>query len=239
MTRTQPNNGINPFSIPREKTDYIIQANDDFIARCALTDPEHGALWEKVINEWNVSYLTPIAAFKGILYTDEDLRLNIEHLCINNGYFPFFATSKYQPYVFTALWDKRLDKAWRRVSSDGNYISLNGYPTRPQIIEPPPQREKQHDESTESLHRNGNLNKLTYFIAIEGVDAIKIGQSVDPKERCQQLQAGSPLVLSVIATSKTLSESATQERFDHLKIHREWYRAEPELLDFIKENTNE
>jgi hypothetical protein len=74
-----------------------------------------------------------------------------------------------------------------------------------------------------------------YFIECKGANAIKIGHSIDPKCRLEALQAGCPLKLSmVVRTCGGIQEEYdVHRRFRHLRIHGEWFRAEPELVDFI------
>jgi hypothetical protein len=76
---------------------------------------------------------------------------------------------------------------------------------------------------------------FTYFLR-DG-DAIKIGYSEKPKARISTLQTGSARTFEVLAVvpSFIAEEYETQQKFLHLRIRRdrEWFRAEPELLNFI------
>lgn len=74
----------------------------------------------------------------------------------------------------------------------------------------------------------------TYFI--RGPEGIKIGKSRNPKERRRGLQLAHATELKIIIAvpASIISEAAAHERFQHLKMSGEWFRAEPELLDFIE-----
>lgn len=73
-----------------------------------------------------------------------------------------------------------------------------------------------------------------YFIR-EG-DAIKIGFSENVKVRFAGLQSGHHGSLELLGTiaAPVDIEQAILAKFDHLRIRGEWFRAEPELLEFIK-----
>lgn len=73
----------------------------------------------------------------------------------------------------------------------------------------------------------------TYFI--RGADAIKIGQSKYPRARLTDLQSanGSKLELMLAVPYSQMPEPDAHLKFRHLRIHREWFRPEQELLDFI------
>lgn len=74
----------------------------------------------------------------------------------------------------------------------------------------------------------------TYFVR-QG-DAIKIGHSIDPRQRLSNLQIGLPEELEVLAIvpAEVISEGAAHAKFNHLRLRGEWFRADPELLAFIK-----
>lgn len=77
----------------------------------------------------------------------------------------------------------------------------------------------------------------TYFIT-DGI-AIKIGiaeHSVYDRLSC--LQSGAYRQLYLMGTiSGTDNERTIQRRFSSLKIRGEWFRPEPELIDFIKQHS--
>lgn len=74
-----------------------------------------------------------------------------------------------------------------------------------------------------------------YFVS-DGED-IKIGFSERPVRRLTGLQSGhkKELKLLAVVSAGLVSEKQAQDRFDHLKIRGEWYRAAPELTDYIAE----
>lgn len=75
---------------------------------------------------------------------------------------------------------------------------------------------------------------FTYFV--RRADAIKIGHSGIPKQRISTLQVSFPEAIEVLAIvpNARVSEAAAHAKFAHLRLSGEWFRAEPELLDFIK-----
>ena len=80
---------------------------------------------------------------------------------------------------------------------------------------------------------SGDVRGRVYFIM--GDEAIKIGYSIDPVKRLNELQVGSsyPLILlGVIDGTKEL-ESDLHEHFRDIRMMREWFFPAHELLDFI------
>jgi len=67
-------------------------------------------------------------------------------------------------------------------------------------------------------------------------DTIKIGTTKDLKRRLSGLQTShsEPLELMAAISDDRIGEFETHEQFAHLRIRGEWFRAEPELLEFIE-----
>lgn len=75
-----------------------------------------------------------------------------------------------------------------------------------------------------------------YFVQVQPPDGpIKIGRATSVHDRISSLQTGSPYPLHVLHTypCERTEEKALHARFQHLRIHGEWFKAEPELLEFI------
>jgi hypothetical protein len=75
-----------------------------------------------------------------------------------------------------------------------------------------------------------------YFFESELTKLIKIGFSgnvVRRKKQIEGMQGGKINILKKINSSQK-NEKYLHERFSHLKIQGEWFRPDPELLDFIK-----
>lgn len=74
----------------------------------------------------------------------------------------------------------------------------------------------------------------TYFV--RRGDAIKVGHSAIPKQRISGLQVSFPEPLEVLAIIENtiISEAAAHAKFAHLRMTGEWFRAEPELIEFIE-----
>lgn len=82
-------------------------------------------------------------------------------------------------------------------------------------------------------NNTSGLNGWIYFIRAN--DAIKIGFSVQPKSRVASLQTSHHHTLEVLATVPTslIGEREAHQRFEHLRIRGEWFRADKELFKFI------
>lgn len=76
---------------------------------------------------------------------------------------------------------------------------------------------------------------FTYFIR-DG-DRVKIGFTIHPSKRQSCLQVGNYRELETIAVvpSYMAEEHETHERFAHLRERGEWFRAEPDLIEFIED----
>lgn len=70
-----------------------------------------------------------------------------------------------------------------------------------------------------------------YFV--QSGDAIKIGTSINVRRRLVSLQTPYPPILLAVAAGGRTEEQELHRTFRHLHIHGEWFRAEPELLDYI------
>jgi hypothetical protein len=81
-----------------------------------------------------------------------------------------------------------------------------------------------------------------YFIADERLLFVKIGISRDPEARLHQLQAGSPLPLSLFCVVPGVGkqvEEAIHQRFAKHWIHREWFDFADEIRAFIEKVCDE
>lgn len=82
------------------------------------------------------------------------------------------------------------------------------------------------------------MSGLVYFIGCEDADAIKIGiTSNRVYERLNGAQVNCPLQLTLLAAfdGGAEAEAELHARFAHLRLRGEWFRADPELLDHIKQ----
>ncbi len=73
-----------------------------------------------------------------------------------------------------------------------------------------------------------------YFIQAS-TGQIKIGRALSAQRRLGILQIGSPIPLKLMAVTKGTFrlERQLHERFNHLRIHGEWFSPGPELLELI------
>lgn len=106
-------------------------------------------------------------------------------------------------------------------SSDHDSLGVNGSGTGSESDTPLTQR------------RSPPVRGYVYFL--RAGDAIKIGFSIEPNQRKSGLQVGNPVELETLATVSVnkITEREAKDKFNHLKIRGEWFRAEPELLEFI------
>jgi hypothetical protein len=77
---------------------------------------------------------------------------------------------------------------------------------------------------------------MIYFIHDETSKAVKIGKANDPQKRLSMLQVGCSNKLAMLAMipGNQSEEIKFHRQFGHLKIRGEWFRAAPELLEFVQ-----
>jgi hypothetical protein len=80
------------------------------------------------------------------------------------------------------------------------------------------------------------VQSFTYFILAKGdALAVKSGHARDPHKRLAQLATGSALELELLGFVEggRALEQRWHRQWRHLRICREWFRADPALLDAI------
>jgi hypothetical protein len=82
--------------------------------------------------------------------------------------------------------------------------------------------------------------EFIYFVLNRDSDAIKIGRAKDIDRRLKSLQTASPAQLELIKTIQVHGSKEVQakerelhQKFEHLHINGEWFRASAELLGFL------
>lgn len=120
----------------------------------------------------------------------------------------------------------RLDSPVLRLPEDMKwYVSRDEKPERPRVAAPV--------RASSPPGPRVIAPPVTYFIR-EGTDGpIKIGKSNNPEKRMRGFQTHHAKRLQLLATTKAYEEGELHRRFAHLRLAGEWFRAEPELLDFI------
>ncbi len=75
----------------------------------------------------------------------------------------------------------------------------------------------------------------TFVYFAESAGRIKIGCSGQPWRRAHRLSTGNPNGVQIVAAvpGRFADERALHRRFAHLRLSREWFRADPELRVFI------
>jgi hypothetical protein len=78
----------------------------------------------------------------------------------------------------------------------------------------------------------------TYFIQSPKGGNIKIGKAIDPFKRRKELETGAPDGLIVMGYIKADCESRLHQQFAPLRVRKgnEFFKPDPELLEFILEN---
>jgi hypothetical protein len=87
------------------------------------------------------------------------------------------------------------------------------------------------------LPRKGRpLGSSVYYVRMVNADGfIKIGVATSPESRLANMQVGSPYELELMHSEpgdETL-EAQLHARFQHLHVRGEWFRPDPDLVNFI------
>lgn len=77
--------------------------------------------------------------------------------------------------------------------------------------------------------RAGKWDSVVYFIRLES--RIKIGTSTNPKARLSELPWDT---VELLIRGDVAEERELHRRFEKYRVQGEWFRAEPELVDYIK-----
>jgi hypothetical protein len=80
-----------------------------------------------------------------------------------------------------------------------------------------------------------NASEYVYFIATEDGRFVKIGLSREPEARCQSIQVGLPVAVSVIAVipGDRREEKRLQYRFRRDRAREEWFHFTREIRRFV------
>lgn len=98
------------------------------------------------------------------------------------------------------------------------------------------------DPSSVSLRPDPRATEReVYFVLAEKCRLVKIGIANHATERLKALRTQSPdtlVLLGVMRCHKNfILEQMMHGKFKHLRDHGEWFRANEELLQFVRENT--
>jgi len=88
----------------------------------------------------------------------------------------------------------------------------------------------------EELGNVSGYRCYVYFIQCDVTKRVKIGLSMDPKDRLKKMQAMCPTELSIIYQVKTRSEmeEVLHERFAKYRLHGEWFEYGEEIKQFVE-----
>ena len=83
--------------------------------------------------------------------------------------------------------------------------------------------------------RTGRQFSAGYVYFIGCADAVKIGFTTDVDRRVYDMKTYqfSPVEVLLVIPGLRQVERELHQRFSHLRIQREWFRADPELMEFI------
>lgn len=87
------------------------------------------------------------------------------------------------------------------------------------------------------MRKRARRNKgWVYFIRSGEDGPLKIGWTVDPQKRLEQLQTGSFVRLFILGTIEGSAggESAFHRRWANYRIRGEWFEPAPEILEFVE-----
>lgn len=73
----------------------------------------------------------------------------------------------------------------------------------------------------------------TYFIQAKNGGPIKIGKSLDPKKRLQELQTGHSESLVILGFTDCFTEDELHDRFRGQRLNGEWFKLSAELYSFL------
>lgn len=75
-----------------------------------------------------------------------------------------------------------------------------------------------------------------YFIASVDYGSVKIGRAKNPANALTRLSAHSPVPLQIAAAIRFLPvcETWLHEQFKDLRLHGEWFKASPDLVDMMR-----
>jgi hypothetical protein len=89
-----------------------------------------------------------------------------------------------------------------------------------------------------SKRRKWRVPILVYFIQAEN-GLIKIGRTTDLPARLATMRTDSPIDIRLLASfiGSIGAEKELHQRFSHLRVRGEWFKAEADLLEYIKSTT--
>lgn len=118
-----------------------------------------------------------------------------------------------------------------RVSAFGRQTSLGSFETRA-LAEAACDRALSSGSFREPRDGAGKV----YFVRAGTLGPIKIGFASDVRKRLRALQTASAQQLRIIGTidGQLRDEAAMHKQWAHLRMGGEWFRAEDELLDFVR-----
>lgn len=104
---------------------------------------------------------------------------------------------------------------WHHALKVYSYVQSSIEPVHDALLHPEPHKDARHG--------------WVYFVRYR--DRVKIGYSIQPKARIQQHPVDEVLA---IVPGEPIDEKRAHAAFAHLRENGEWFRAEPELLDFAR-----
>jgi hypothetical protein len=81
------------------------------------------------------------------------------------------------------------------------------------------------------------MSGVVYFVECSLSSRIRIGTTIDPTQRVQQLNTFNCAPVRLVGTLSggTVIEKFVHDRFNHLRLHGDWFQPAPELWAFIED----
>jgi hypothetical protein len=94
---------------------------------------------------------------------------------------------------------------------------------------------KSIDEYVEKKKQSEQKTEFVYFIRAVDGGPIKIGYSIHPKKRLEEIQNMSPTPLELLATipGDRAAEAELHQQFDEYRLYGEWFDPCDELMRLI------
>jgi excisionase family DNA binding protein len=136
----------------------------------------------------------------------------------------------------------RIPQPWFRASTKTWYVWMEGRQIPLGKVEQQARKtfrrlmtSKKRNRPVRPRPRSDRTDKV-YFIQDTETEAVKIGVSIDPKMRFNQLQTGYPYRLVLLGTipGSRQQEVEMHVRFERFHIRGEWFRGDDQLLSEIR-----
>ena len=133
-----------------------------------------------------------------------------------------------------------LKRVTRRLATGEVRVYTYYRPTMRRIESEPgtPEYDFELSEARRGRTRKSDGVSYLYFVESAALEAVKIGTAADPYRRLQILQVGSPDTLRLLGWIKFPAGEPMERNihglFKKSRLRGEWFKATPDLLEFIR-----